>query len=58
MKSYTGKFSQVFTSGKFEGITMDPQTITFPEKSGFDNWVLEINRRWTEGKLNYCVAVL
>lgn len=55
--SYTGVFEQTFTAGKFEGITMDPQTITFPTKEGFDNWCREINKRWTEGKLNYFVAV-
>ena len=57
MNSYTGKFRQIFTSGKFDGIVLDNQKITFPTKAGFYKWIEEINRKQAQGSLNYIVVV-
>ena len=54
--SYTGTFTQTFTSGKFEGITLADQTITFPTKTRFLQWMMEINHKWCDGSLTYFVA--
>ena len=57
MNTYTGTFSQTFTSGKFEGITLANQTITFPTITDFIQWCEEINEKWFDGSLNYFVGI-
>ena len=57
MNSYTGTFSQTFTSGKFDGITLADQTITFPTITDFIRWIEEINEKWLDGSLTYFVGI-